>query len=278
VAIATGLVVSAGRESRQNPTMESERPRTSIKPPSAVPLVLVVLAIVAAAGGGLYLYLRKVPAPPAPDAPVAAVAGAPAAATGPALDAGRQRSLLEAVSPDPALRKLLGEPELPRRWAVAVENLANDVVPRKQLEPFAPVGPFAVVRRGGTAFIDPQSYRRYDAFGDAVASVNVDALVIAYAALRPGLEAAYRALGYPDGSIDRAAGRALHRIELAPVREGDLAVVEGPGTTWAYADPALERLGDVDKQMMRLGPRNERILQEKAREISRALGLGTPAR
>ena len=278
MAIATGLVVSDGEVSRQNPTMESERPKTSIQPPSAVPLVLVVLAVVAAAGGGLYLYLRQAPPPPTPDAPVAAVAGAPAAATGPAVDAGRQRSLLEAGSPDPALRRLLEEAELARRWAVAVENLANDVVPRKQLEPFAPKGPFAVVRRGGTTSIDPQSYRRYDAFGDAVASVNVDALVIAYAALRPGLEAAYRALGYPDGSIDRAAARALHRIELAPVREGELAVVEGPGTTWIYADPALERLGDVDKQMMRLGPRNERILQEKAREISRALGLGTPAR
>jgi hypothetical protein len=279
VAIATGFVVSGGGDSRQNPfPMESERPRTSIKPPSAVPLVLVVLSIVAAAGGGLYWFLRKAPPPPSQGAPVGAVDGAPAAATGPAVDAGRQRSLLEAVSPDPTLRRLLGEAELARRWAVAVENLANDVVPRKQLEPFAPAGSFAVVRRGGTAFIDPQSYKRHDLFGDAVASVNVDALVIAYAALRPGLEAAYRALGYPDGSIDRAAARALHRIELAPVRDGELAVVEGPGTTWAYADPALERLGDVDKQMMRLGPRNERILQEKAREISRALGLGTPAR
>ena len=42
-------------------------------------------------------------------------------------------------------------------------------------------------------------------FADVVASVNVDALVIVYAALRPALEAAYRALGYPDGSIDKAA-------------------------------------------------------------------------
>ena len=278
MAKAIGLVVSGEGDSGQNPPMESERPRTSIKPPSAVPLVLVVLAIVAAAAGGLYWFLSKSPPPRAPGTPADAVADPPPAATGPAVDAGRQRTLLEAVSPDPTLRRLLAEGELSRRWAVAVENLANDVVPRKQLEPFAPKGTFAVVRRGGTAYVDPQSYRRYDLFGDAVASVDVDGLVIAYAALRPGLEAAYRALGYPDGSIDRAAARALHRIELAPVRDGELAVVEGPGTTWAYADPAMERLGDVDKQMMRLGPRNARILQAKAREIARALGLGAPAR
>jgi hypothetical protein len=240
--------------------------------------VLVVLAIVAAAAGGLWWFLGKSPPPPPASTPTPVVAETPAAPPGPAVDPARQRSLLDAVSANPTLRRLLGEPELPRRWAVVVENLANDVVPRKQLEPFAPTGGFTVVQRGGTTFIDPQSYRRYDAAGDLVASVSVDAFVIAYAALRPAVDAAYRALGYPDGAIDKAAARALHRIETAPVRDGETALVVGTGTTWAYADPALERLGDVDKQILRMGPRNGRILQEKAREISRALGLGTPAR
>jgi hypothetical protein len=255
-----------------------ERPRTSIRPPSAAPLVLVVLGIVAAAAGGLWWFLGKSPPPPAPATPASAATDAPSGATGPAVDPARQRTLLEAVSANPVVRRVLGEPELARRWAVGVENLANAVVPRKQLQPFAPAGPFAVVRRGGVTLIDPRSYARYDAVADAVASVNVDALVIAYAALRPALETAYRALGYPDGSIDQAAARALHRIGSAPVRDGDVAVVEGNGTTWAYAEPALERLGDVDKQMLRLGPRNARILQEKAREIVGALGLGPAPR
>jgi Protein of unknown function (DUF3014) len=57
-----------------------------------------------------------------------------------------------------------------------------------------------------------------------------------------------------------------------------VALVEGTGATWAYADPALERLGDVDKQILRMGPRNARILQEKAREISRALGFAPAVR
>ncbi len=260
--------------------MDSDRPRTSIRPPSPAPLVLVVLAIIAAAAGALYWYLGSAAPPPpvATGAPAPVAEEAPVAATGPAVDPDRQRTLVEAVSANPVLRGLLVAPELTRRWAVAVENLANDVVPRKQLAPFAPSGSFAVVRRGTTVFIDPQSYRRFDAVGDAVASVNVDALVIAYAALRPALETAYRALGYPDGAIDKAAARALHRIEMAPVRDGDVAVVEGSGATWAYADPALERLGDVDRQILRMGPRNARILQAKAREISQALGMGAPAR
>jgi len=54
--------------------------------------------------------------------------------------------------------------------------------------------------------------------------------------------------------------------------------VEGTGATWAFADPSLEGLGDVEKQILRMGPRNARILQAKAREISQALGMGAPAR
>jgi hypothetical protein len=259
--------------------MEPEdRPRTSIRPPSAAPLVVTVLAIVAGAALGLWWFLGKAP-PPAPESAAGAAPApvAPASPTGPAVDPSRQRALLEAVSPNPLVRGLLTDADLIRRWAVGVENVANDVVPRKQLAPLAPARPFSVVRRGGQAFIDPQSYARYDGVGDAVASVNVDALAIAWAALRPALDVAYRALGYPDGSIDQAAARALHRIEKAPVRDGEVEVVEGAGAVWSYADPALERLGDVERQVLRMGPRNARILQEKAREIARALGLGTPA-
>ncbi|HET8724720.1 MAG TPA: DUF3014 domain-containing protein [Anaeromyxobacteraceae bacterium] len=263
--------------------MDPERPRSAIQKPSPVPLVLVVLAMVAAGGAGVWWVLGRGPAP-APAAvegatgPAPAAAGTPAPATGGPVDPARARALAEAISLDPLARAVLLEPEMYRRWAVAVENVAGGVVPRKQLAALAPSKPFAVARRGSEVLVDPASYRRYDVVGDAVASVNVDALVIAWAALRPAVEAAYRALGYPDGSLDGAAARALHRIERVPLQEGDVLLVEGPGATWAYADPALERLGDVEKQVLRMGPRNGRILQEKAREVARALQLGVPAR
>jgi hypothetical protein len=262
--------------------MEPERPRSTIRPPSRVPLVVIALAVVAVGGAGVWWLLGRSPPPSPPVAagptgPAPAAATPPAAVTGPAVDADRARQLVEAISLDPLARKALLEPDMIRRWAVAVENVSGGVVPRKQLAALAPSGPFAVTRRGSEVLIDPRSYARYDAVGNAVASVNLDALVIAYGAFRPALELAYRALGYPDGSFDAAAARALHRIERAPVRDGDVLLVEGPGATWAYADPALEGLGDVEKQVLRMGPRNGRILQEKAREIVRALQLGAPA-
>ena len=106
-----------------------------------------------------------------------------------------------------------------------------------------------------------------------VLAITLHEIAHGYAALRPALETAYRGLGYPDGSIDRVTARALARIERAAPRDGDLLLVEGPGAIYAYADPRLEQLGEVEKQLLRMGPRNGRIFQEKAREIARALGF-----
>jgi hypothetical protein len=130
-----------------------------------------------------------------------------------------------------------------------------------------------VQRRGDAVVVDPASYQRYDRIGDLAASLDAGALAAAYGALRPALDAAYRGLGYPEGSIDRATARALARIEAAPVRGGDVDLVPGVGASWAYADPRLEQLPDVERQLLRMGPRNAGIVKEKAREIARALAL-----
>ncbi len=254
--------------------MDPDRPRTSIRPPSRAPWIVLILAVVAAGGGTLYWFLGRAPSPtPAAVSPPSAATGAPAPATGPLLDEGKQRSLVESISANPLIRRLLGEGDLVRRWAIVTENIAGDVVPRKPLSALAPAENFSVVRRGGAILIDPRSYLRYDAVGDAVGSLDPNAFVLAYSALRPALESAYRGLGYPEGSIDRVTARALSRLERATLRDGEIELVEGPGTSYAYADPGLETLGDVEKQLLRMGPRNGRIFQQKAREISRGLGF-----
>lgn len=45
-----------------------------------------------------------------------------------------------------------------------------------------------------------------------------------------------------------------------------------------FEDVRLEALGDLEKQLLRMGPRNTRTLQSKAKEIREALGMQAPAR
>ena len=71
---------------------------------------------------------------------------------------------------------------------------------------------------------------------------------------------------------DANAWRASDAI-LRQVLAADRWDVVAVGGIWAFADPALEERGDVDKHVLRLGPRNARIVQAKARELREALGL-----
>jgi hypothetical protein len=239
-------------------------------------MVMVALAVVV--GGGAWWWLRR-GAPP-PPVPIAAPAPVPAAAS-PTEPAGpvtpeRRRDLLEAISASTAFRAWLAQGELLERWAVVTDNLAEGVSPRAQLRALAPKQGFTTTRRGGRLAISAAAHARFDLFADAVGAIDVAAAVRAYRELHGPLEVAYRALGYPQGSLDRVTAAALKRLAAAPTRDGEVLVEPGgPGADalYLFVDPELERLGQVEKQLLRMGPRNTRIIQAKARQLERALGF-----
>ena len=241
---------------------------------AAVALAAVVVAVAA------YLWLRSPAQPVAEEPRPAAEASAAAAAPGPAPDEpapqvsdAQARSSLEALSTNPLFRRWLAAGEdLLGRWVVVTDNLAEGVSPRKALELCAPKGAFKVAQRGGKAVIAPESYARYDDFAGVVASMDAAAFARLYRALRPALQGAYRALGYPTGNFDVATSRALARLEAAQVVDGEVQVVPDRGL-FLFADPKLEGLRAVEKHLLRVGPRNARMLQAKAREFRLALAL-----
>ncbi len=250
------------------------RPRSGLRRSSRASWIVLAFVVVVGVAA-LFEWRRQRAASPLSAPQPTAAAPSPSAATAgpaPAVSPGRAQSLLESVSPNALYRRGLAEGDTVHRWAVVTDNLAEGVSPRAQLGFLAPAAPFSVADRGGKGAIAPASYQRYDGFADAVASVDAQALAKAYREIHPVLETAYRALGYPDASLDRVAARALQRIEAAPVRDGDV-VVERQGDVYVFADPGLEGQGPVEKHLLRMGPRNTRLLQGKAREILRALGF-----
>jgi hypothetical protein len=241
--------------------------------------LMVALAVVVVVGGAAWWWTHReappavAPALVAPAPPAAAPAAAPVPA--PAMGGDRQRELLEGISVNASWRKWLAEGEVLERWAVVTDNLAEGVSPRKRLAFLAPKERFSATRRGGRLVIAPAAYARYDLFADVIGSIDVAAAVRAYRELHGPLEAAYRALGYPEGSLDKVTAAALKRLSRAPVRDGDVEVEasgSGPDALYIFAAPELERLGAVDKHLLRMGPRNARIIQAKARQLERALG------
>ncbi|HET9753653.1 MAG TPA: DUF3014 domain-containing protein [Myxococcales bacterium] len=235
------------------------------------------LGLSAAAAVALLIgWLVRDKAPAAAPAPAqVAAAPAPAAETPlpPSAESdARVREALSGVSPSDLFHRWLASADdLLNRLAVIAVSISEDRSPARELAFLRPSRPFRAVRSGSDFVIAPRAQARYDGFAKAISSLDAERVAGAYRTLHPLLESAYHALGYPGRPLDGVVTRALQRVVDAPVREH--VAVQRAGSLWVFADPSLETLGGVEKQFLRMGPRNTRLVQAQAREIAHALGL-----
>jgi Protein of unknown function (DUF3014) len=182
------------------------------------------------------------------------------------------RELLGALSVRPELTAWLATDGLVRNFVAGVDSVANGATPSAQLRALAPARPFTAEPRGDRFVIAARSYQRYDGVAETAAALDANGLARAYSTLRPRLEEAYRDLGYPDGRLDAAMERAIKRLLDTPLVEGPIEVAPAP-VLYQFVDPRIEGLSSAQKQLVRMGPRNQRIIQDKLREVAGALGI-----
>lgn len=182
------------------------------------------------------------------------------------------RDLVRALSQHPQVVAWLTTDQLIRNFTVAVMNVSGGETPAGHLHTIAPGGRFQTRQQGGTTYIDPRSYSRFDGHANAVSELDAGGTARLYTTLKPRIDEAYRELAGPNADFDRALERAIVELLKTPVVEGEVAV-EPRTVGYAYADPALESLSRAQQQLLRMGPGNVRLVQEKLREIARQLGI-----
>gem|GEM_PF-334114 len=182
------------------------------------------------------------------------------------------RELLGRLSSRPELVRWLATSGLIRNAVVVIDNVAEGRSPAQHLQALAPKGPFRVAGEGAVLRTDPQSFQRYDSLADTVAALDVNALARVYAALKPRLAEAYRDLGHPEGDIDAAVERALVHVLQTPAVPTD-AGLNDVIVSYEYADARFEGLSAAQKQLARMGPRNQRLVQSRLRDLGLALGI-----
>ena len=74
-------------------------------------------------------------------------------------------------------------------------------------------------------------------------------------------------------SFDTALERAIVVLLSTPVSDTPARLQATGGTDYAYADARLEGLSAAQKQLLRTGPRNARVIQDALRRIALALGI-----
>ena len=245
----------------------------------------VVVAMLMAAAVAAYIALawrpRPAPSPAASSAPTTTAKEPPPSLGGtgepitvPPLDASDAlvRTLVQAISASPAVMAWLPTNGLIRNFTVVVSNIADGATPAKHLTVLRPPSPFRVVERDGRFYVDPRSYDRYEAIADAIVSLEPAAAARLYGTLKPRIEEAHRDLGTPDQGFDRTLERAIVALLDTPIVDASVRLTP-KGVGYGYADDRLESLTAAQKQLLRIGPRNLRIIKARLREIALALGM-----
>jgi hypothetical protein len=247
-------------------------------------LLFTVLVLLMYAGAHLF-YPGRRPMPPAAGIsklsanptsiePPIALDAQPEPISVPALDESDSvvGELVRKLSADPVVIAWLTSKSLIRSFTATVVNIADGASPAKQLAVLRPASPFRSSERQENRYIDPRCYDRYGAVADAVASIEPSAAARLYATLRPRIQEAYRDLGLPDPSFDHTLKRAIVALLKTPTVEGAIRLTP-KGVGYAFADERLEAMTPAQKQLLRMGPRNVRIIKDQLRAIAGALGI-----
>lgn len=252
-------------------------------PQRSVGLWIVATLLVAAAAVAAYLAFSRQTIAPAivPDkvdsTPRAQpLGGAAASVVVPPLDQSDAvvRNLVKTLSSHPSVLSWLATDGLVRNFALGVSNVADGKTAAGQLRTLRPTGKFVVIGRGGEMRIDPKGYVRYDALAAAAASLDPAGSAKVYATLKPRIEEAYRELGPSNATFDQVLEEAIVMLLRTPI-VSDPVRVEPRGIGYGYAAADVEALSPAQKQLLRFGPRNVRLVKASLREI--ALALGIPA-
>jgi len=261
-------------------------PEPHIEPPArtgpSLTTIIIAAAVCLTAGALYYFYSRQTPA--------AAVAKPAVAQTtvdlprrtaeqGEAIDLppldqtdAIVRTLVQRLSSHPVAAAYLTTNGIIRNMTVVVTNIADGDTPAKHLRPLRPSGSFATTSSGGGTFIDPASYHRYDGIATAVDALDARAVARFYATVKPRIDDAYRELIGPDANFDRTLERAIIMLLRTPILDENIRL-QTTKVSYAYADPAIEDLPKVQRQFLRMGPRNVRIVKAKLRDVAGFLGL-----
>jgi hypothetical protein len=249
---------------------------------SSMSLWLIVLALAAAAGAGAYLFFAsrkasvvavtrtRVPIAAAPQPVLGQTSDAMAL---PPLDETDAvvRQLVQGLTSDPLVMRWLGTQALIRHVALVIANVADGRTPAKQLQAVKPAGPFSVVACGNATCVNPQTYHRYDSLAHIGSSIDPAAVAHLFGLLKPRIEDAYRELGI-DRPLDRTVEAAVVHLLETPIVEGPVRLVP-KGIGYEYADDRLAALSDAQRQLLRMGPENVRVVQGFLRTVAVALGM-----
>jgi hypothetical protein len=126
---------------------------------------------------------------------------------------------------------------------------------------------------GQGLYLTKEGYQRYDRFANALVAIDVKKGVSLYLTFKPLFNKVYKTFSYPESyKLEDIFLKAAANVINAPIEEGRVGLVKHT-LFYKFSKRKLERLNDVEKQMLRMGPENTKKIQAKLRQLVEAFSL-----
>ena len=182
---------------------------------------------------------------------------------------GAFRETMTMVSP--GLAPWLSADQLIVKYVFIANDFSQGLWIEKHMRFLKQAQPFSVEETANGLFMSKQSYHRYDKLAAAIDAMNVRSTLAVYKKFRPLMLQVFAEFSYPaDHTLEDIFEKTASEILAAPVIEEPVALVR-PSVLYKFADKKLEVLSPVSKQMIRMGPENTRIIQNKIRQLIQEL-------
>lgn len=180
------------------------------------------------------------------------------------------RDLILSDKPNKNLRLWLKADDLIRRSASYFDGLARGSMLSKIFPLAPPEGNFTTHQQGDVIWLNAGNYERYNSTVSALVSLDMQQLAQTFHLIRPLLEKAFAELGYQPRQMDGIILQSIDNILATPIIVKPLKLVR-ESVTYKFADPRLEALMPLQKQLLRAGPENTQRLQQQALALKKAL-------
>jgi hypothetical protein len=182
---------------------------------------------------------------------------------------GAFRETMTLVSP--GLAPWLSTDQLIGKYVFIANDFSQGIRLEKHMRFLKQAQPFTVEETDNGLFMSKQSYQRYDKLAAAIDAMDVRSTLAVYKKFRPLMLQVFAGFSYPaDHTLEDIFEKTAAEILAAPVIEEPVALVR-TSVLYKFADKKLEVLSPVSKQMIRMGPENTRIIQNKIRLLVQEL-------
>lgn len=212
---------------------------------------------------------------PAPQSEVAAEPVAPTVTKAPKLPPldesdGFVRERLLLMKHRGELETWLNTDDLIRRSASYFDGLARGVTLSKIFPLTAPDGSFTTHRDGDIIWLNAGNYERYNGTVAVLTSLDMNSMARMFHFIRPLLESAFAEMGYRPRQMDGIILQGIDNILDTPIIVERIELTR-ESVSYKFADPDLEALLPVQKQLLRTGPENTQRIQQQALALKEAL-------